>query len=124
MPNPAQEMPDTMKLLVDRSPELLRNAVPPDMSLTPLIGRTQTYHAMVSPFEGEPGNPDQCPLAVAIGRLFDVIEMHIEGEKPWFKTRNGQRHMLNITADVALWIGRFDRHEPVMPFEMRLETTV
>lgn len=119
------ELVETLHMTVDRSPELLRNAVVPGTLLTPTGGRTVQHHEFpVSPFEGEPGNPAKCPLAVAIGRLFDVTEMHIEGEKPWFMTRNGRRHELLLSADLALWIGRFDRNEPVMPFEMTLDILV
>jgi len=124
MPNPALEIPDTMKLIVDRSPELLRNAVLPDTPLMVPGGsklKVQHHVISVSPWEGEPGNPAKCPIAVAIGRLLDVTEMHIEGEKPWFKTRDGRKHNLSITADVALWVGRYDRNEPVMPFDLTLD---
>jgi hypothetical protein len=120
MPNPALEMPDTLKLFVDRSPELLRNATLPGSHL-PAMKVTKTHLFTVSPFEGTPGEPDDCPIAVAIGRLFAVKEMHIEGERPWFTTEDGKRHNLFLSADVALWVGRFDRHEPVLPFEMYLE---
>jgi hypothetical protein len=122
MPNPALEMPADVKLIVDRSPELLRHAVPPGSKLrVPRKGEIQTLVFDVSPFEGEPGDPERCPIAVAMGRLFDVTELHIAGEHPWFKTRDGQKHLLSFTADLALWIGRFDRNEPVLPFEMTIQ---
>src|ERR1700722_6140781 len=119
MPDTSLEIPT---MIVDRSPELLRNAVLPGTSLPPRSGlKVQHYTIPVSPFEGEPGNPAKCPVAVAIGRLLDVVEMHMEGEKPWFKTRDGKRHDLVLTADLALWGGRFDRNEPVMPFDLTLD---
>jgi hypothetical protein len=122
MPNPALEMPADLKMIVDRSPELLRHAVPPTARLRPsLLEPVKTLEFTVSPWEGEPGNPQKCPIAVAMGRLLDVTEMHIAGERPWFRTRDGVKHELQFSADLALWVGRFDRHEPVLPFEMLIQ---
>jgi hypothetical protein len=119
---PTLETPDTMKLLVDRSPELLRTAVPPGTMLHVPAGKTlQRVQFDVSPFEGTPGDPEKCPIAMAMGRLFDVTEMYLAGEKPWFKTRDGVTHQMELSADLALWVGRFDRNEPVLPFEMTLQ---
>jgi hypothetical protein len=124
MPNPALEMPDDVKqMVVDRSPELLRHAVLPTARLkyNADLGPVKTLEFTVSPWEGEPGNPEKCPIAVAMGRLLDVTEMHIAGERPWFKTRDGRKHELQFSADLALWVGRFDRNEPVLPFEMLVQ---
>lgn len=120
MPETALEIP---AMIVDRSPELLRNAVPPGTILPVPKGtlRLRTLQFEVSPFEGTPGDPEDCPVAVAMRRLFDVTEMHIGSEKPWFKTRDGRHHDLQFSADLALWIGQYDRNEPCLPFEMTLQ---
>lgn len=120
MPKQALVLPPMM---VDRSPKLLRYAVTNGTHLhrEPAGVPIKTWTFIVSPMEGEPGDPNTCPVALAIRRLFVVREMHLEGEHPYFITADGVAHPLVIPADIALWIGRFDRHEPVMPFEMTLE---
>lgn len=118
MPMQAQEIP---RMLVDRSPELLRYAVPIGSHLAqPIIKR---WSFIVSPMEGEPGDSEKCPVALAIRRLFVVKEMHLSGEHPFFITEDNVAHPLVLPADIALWIGRYDRREPVEPFEMTLEMT-
>jgi hypothetical protein len=108
-------------MTVDRSPELLRYAVPIGSHLAvPVIKR---WSFIVSPMEGEPGDSERCPVALAIRRLFVVKEMHLTGERPFFITDDDVAHPLILPADIALWIGRYDRREPVEPFEMTLEMT-
>jgi hypothetical protein len=119
MPKQDTHPPPMPPMVVDRSPELLRFAVPQGTHLA--VPVTQKYSFIVSPMEGTPGDPEDCPVALAIRRLFVVKEMHLDGQRPYFITDDGVVHPLALPADIALWIGRFDRREPVMPFEMTLE---
>jgi hypothetical protein len=66
--------------------------------------------------QGEPGNPESCPVILALKEQFD-LDAHLGGEHPYIKLKNGGREPLKLGPDIADWVGRYDRHELVEPQE-------
>lgn len=102
---------EDLDLTVDRSPELLRGAIPVS------IGRRPSNLTLVT--EGAVrGDGGKCALAKAVCELPGIREAHIEGERPYLITDEGKTLPVCLDSEVAEWIGRFDRGEPVEPMEV------
>jgi hypothetical protein len=98
--------------VTDRSPELLRHAGFPvhcgPGSRVPVHVTQDDINA------GTPGDGAACPVALAIQRALPGAKVHI-GATP---TINGR--VIGLGADIADWIGRYDRGEHVDPFTIQL----
>lgn len=102
--------------VVDRSPELLRGAgLPRQIPLDKIGGSIQWLEITEEDIrEGRKGDGASCALARAISRTFPGVTANVQGENPSIYYGNGAGR-LNLARDVAEWIGKFDRGEPVEP---------
>jgi hypothetical protein len=95
--------------VTDRSRELLKSAG----TATPSVVSEVRYEVVTAEDieQGRRGDGIACALARALQRAFPGTEFDISGEHP---TVNGNPLVLH--PDIAEWIGRYDRGEPVQPF--------
>jgi hypothetical protein len=98
-------------LLVDRSPELRRGAIPDNHERS-----TPANHAEMYIIDDDViatarrGDGVACAIALVIKRKHPDWDVNISGERPII---GGQP--VPLTESLVDWIGRFDRHEPVEP---------
>lgn len=101
-------------IVVDRSPELLRGA---RSTLGGGGGMPVNFYIDEEDIrEGERGDGGSCALARCLLRFPFIEAVRMEGEQPQVKYRGAGWQNVRVAADLAEWIGRFDRHEPVAPF--------
>jgi len=68
---------------------------------------------------GVRGDSGSCALArVICETLHEVKEAHVGGEHPYVILHGGTRRDFALTPELAEWIGRFDRGEPVEPIRI------
>ena len=65
--------------------------------------------------DGQPGHPEQCPIALAFSRRFG-LEVSVDGERVFIDTGDDMPGVQYKTPDEASdFIRLFDAHKPVMP---------
>lgn len=107
------------RIVVDRSPELMLGV----SSYIPVYGPTQTIPMTPEDMaEGIRGDAMDCPIARMLLRVPGIIAVNLSGRHPTFTDQFGNERRLVLPAEIAEWIGRFDRGEPVEPLNVILST--
>lgn len=98
------------ELVVDRSPELMRQAGPD----APASGTPVSYRVSVRDAfrEAVPGDGARCVIARAVQQAWPGSEPHIEGEHPYVVLPDGRRIDLMLSRRLIKELGKFDRGEP------------
>lgn len=100
---------------MDRSPELAR--APRSFGYAGLLLIT-AYVTEEDIAEGRKGDGSSCAIARAFLRNPNVDWIHLEGEAPFIRLKDGNNIKLSMPQPLVEWIGMFDRGEPVWPMEL------
>lgn len=105
-------------VVVDRSPELARapRSFGYDLGGALLITAYVTEEDIA---EGRKGDGSSCAIARSFLRDPNVAWIHLEGEAPSIRLKDGDIIQLSMPQVLVEWIGKFDRGEPVCPLELR-----
>ena len=72
---------------------------------------------------GQSGNCELCPVALALGRMFEGCEIHVTLETAMIYEYGGDVcTVLCISERLGEWIDAYDHEKPVVPVPLRIYT--
>ena len=72
--------------------------------------------------EGLKGDCEQCPVALAVGRMFEGFEVYAELEIVSIHQQGEIYEILKVSDPLADWMDSFDNENKVKPIGLRIYT--